>query len=281
MLPRKEEKPDNQHIALDGNFLYSTINQTHNIFMKTIAVIPARMGSSRFPGKPLAKILGRPMIEHIYKRVAMSKSLDATYIATCDEEIRQAAEGFGAQVIMTSDIHERASDRVAEAVVYLDADLIVMVQGDEPMTHPDMIDTAVAPFKDDPKLGCVNLVRKIDHEADYLDANTIKVVMNQHNDALYMSRRPIPTIAKSGFADTAAYKQVCIIPFRRSTLYQYTQLTPTPLEKLESIDMLRLLEHGMQVKMVPTGFDTQAVDTPADLARVEKLMQSDPLLSRY
>ncbi|MBX9915925.1 MAG: 3-deoxy-manno-octulosonate cytidylyltransferase [Nitrosomonas sp.] len=249
--------------------------------MKTIAVIPARMGSSRFPGKPLAKILGRPMIEHIYKRVAMSKSLDATYIATCDEEIRQAAEGFGAKVIMTSDTHERASDRVAEAVVYLDADLIVMVQGDEPMTHPDMIDTAVAPFRDDPKLGCVNLVRKIDHEADYLDANTIKVVMNQHNDALYMSRRPIPTIAKTGFANTAAYKQVCIIPFRRSTLYQYTHLTPTPLEQLESIDMLRLLEHGMQVKMVPTEFNTQAVDTPEDLARVEKLMAADSLLSQY
>lgn len=221
------------------------------------------------------------MIEHIYKRVAMSKSLDATYIATCDEEIRQVAEGFGAQVIMTSDIHERASDRVAEAVVYLDADLIVMVQGDEPMTHPDMIDTAVAPFKDDPKLGCVNLVRKIDHEADYLDANTIKVVMNQHNDALYMSRRPIPTIAKTGFANTAAYKQVCIIPFRRSTLYQYTHLTPTPLEQLESIDMLRLLEHGMQVKMVPTEYNTQAVDTSEDLARVEKLMAADPLLSQY
>ncbi|MBS0586441.1 MAG: 3-deoxy-manno-octulosonate cytidylyltransferase [Proteobacteria bacterium] len=249
--------------------------------MKTIAVIPARMGSSRFPGKPIAKILGRPMIEHIYKRVAMSKSLDATYIATCDEEIRQVAEGFGAQVIMTSDIHERASDRVAEAVVYLDADLIVMVQGDEPMTHPDMIDTAVAPFKDDPELGCVNLVRKIDHEADYLDANTIKVVMNQHNDALYMSRRPIPTLAKTGFANTAAYKQVCIIPFRRSTLYQYTHLTPTPLEQLESIDMLRLLEHGMQVKMVPTEFNTQAVDTLEDLARVEKLMAADPLLSQY
>ena len=249
--------------------------------MKTIAVIPARMGSSRFPGKPIAKILGRPMIEHIYKRVAMSKSLDATYIATCDEEIRQIAEGFGAKVIMTSDTHERASDRVAEAVVYLDADLIVMVQGDEPMTHPDMIDTAVAPFKDDPKLGCVNLVRKIDHEADYLDANTIKVVMNQHNDALYMSRRPIPTIAKTGFANTAAYKQVCIIPFRRSTLYQYTHLTPTPLEQLESIDMLRLLEHGMQVKMVPTEFNTQAVDTLEDLARVEKLMAADPLLSQY
>ncbi len=249
--------------------------------MKTIAVIPARMGSSRFPGKPIAKILGRPMIEHIYKRVAMSKSLDATYIATCDEEIRQVAESFGAQVLMTADTHERASDRVAEAVEKLDADLIVMVQGDEPMTHPDMIDTAVAPFKNDPKLGCVNLVRKIDNEADYMDFNTIKVVMNQRNEALYMSRRPIPSLAKSGFAGTAAHKQVCIIPFRRETLFQYTRLAPTPLEQLESVDMMRLLEHGLTVKMVPTEFNTQAVDTPADLARVEQLMKNDPLLSRY
>lgn len=250
--------------------------------MKTIAVIPARMGSSRFPGKPIAQILGRSMIEHIYKRVAMSKSLDATYIATCDEEIRQVAASFGAPVIMTADTHERASDRVAEAVTHIpDAELIVMVQGDEPMTHPNMIDTAVAPFRNDPELGCVNLVRKIDHEPDYHDFNTIKVVMNQQNNALYMSRRPIPSLAKTGFADTAAYKQVCIIPFRRDTLFQYTRLLPTPLEQLESIDMLRLLEHGLQVKMVPTEFNTQAVDTTADLLRVEKLMAADPLLARY
>lgn len=222
------------------------------------------------------------MIEHIYKRVAMSKSLDATYIATCDEEIRQVAESFGAPVIMTANTHERASDRVAEAVTHIpDAELIVMVQGDEPMTHPTMIDTAVAPFRNDPELGCVNLVRKIDHEADYHDFNTIKVVMNQHNNALYMSRRPIPSLAKTGFTDTAAYKQVCIIPFRRETLFQYTRLLPTPLEQLESIDMLRLLEHGLQVKMVPTEFNTQAVDTTADLLRVEKLMAADPLLARY
>lgn len=249
--------------------------------MKTIAVIPARMGSSRFPGKPIAKILGRPMIEHIYKRVAMSKSLHATYIATCDEEIRQVAQGFGAQVIMTADTHERASDRVAEAVEKLDADLIVMVQGDEPMTHPDMIDAAIAPFENNPGLGCVNLVRKIDNEADYMDFNTIKVVMNRQNDALYMSRRPIPSLAKSGFINTEAYKQVCIIPFRREILFQYTNLSPTPLEQHESVDMLRLLEHGFSVKMVHTEFNTQAVDTPADLAKVEKLMNDDPLLSRY
>ena len=249
--------------------------------MKTIAVIPARMGSSRFPGKPIANILGRPMIEHIYKRVAMSKSLDGIYIATCDEEIRQVAEGFGAPVIMTADTHERASDRVAEAVNNIDADLIVMVQGDEPMTHPDMIDTAVSPFTDNPKLNCVNLVRRINQETDYTDTNTIKVVMDQQGNALYMSRRPIPMLAKAGFANTGAYKQVCIIPFRRAMLFQYTRLTPTPLEKLESVDMLRLLEHGIQVKMVPTEFDTQAVDTEDDLIRVTKLMEADPLISRY
>ena len=143
--------------------------------MKTIAVIPARMDSSRFPGKPIAKILGRTMLEHIYKRVTMSNSLDATYIATCDDEIRLAAQDFGAPVIMTAKTHERASDRVAEAVTEIDAELIVMVQGDEPMTHPDMIDTAVAPFRNDPKLSCVNLVRSIDNEADFYNINTIKV----------------------------------------------------------------------------------------------------------
>ncbi len=249
--------------------------------MKTIAVIPARMGSSRFPGKPLAMILGRTMIEHIYRRVSMSKSLEATYIATCDEEIKQAAQNFGAPVIMTANTHERASDRVAEATAQIDADLIVMVQGDEPMTHPKMIDTAVAPFKDDLQLDCVNLVKSIDNEADFYSTNTIKVIMNQSGDALYMSRQPIPTLNKLGFEHTLAHKQVCIIPFRRATLIDYSRLPPTPLEKLESVDMLRLLEHGYRVKMVKTEFDTQAVDTEDDLIRVAKLMESDLLIASY
>ena len=249
--------------------------------MKTIAVIPARMGSSRFPGKPLAMILGRTMIEHIYRRVSMSKSLKATYIATCDEEIRQAAQDFGAHVIMTADTHERASDRVAEAAAEIDADLIVMVQGDEPMTHPKMIDTAVAPFENDLQLDCVNLVKSIDNEADFYSTNTIKVIMNQRGDALYMSRQPIPTLNKLGFEHTLAYKQVCIIPFRRATLIDYSRLPPTPLEQLESVDMLRLLEHGYRVKMVKTEFDTQAVDTEDDLIRVAKLMELDPLIASY
>ncbi|WP_090373010.1 3-deoxy-manno-octulosonate cytidylyltransferase [Nitrosospira sp. Nl5] len=255
--------------------------------MKTIAVIPARMGSSRFPGKPLAKLLGRTMLEHVYKRVALSNALDATYIATCDEEIRQVAQDFGASVIMTADTHERASDRVAEAGAEIDAELIVMVQGDEPMTHPEMIDAAVEPFRHDPLLGCVNLVRSIDNKADFYDVNTIKVVMNQQGDALYMSRQPIPTAptltqsAPLNFMHTLAYKQVCIIPFRRETLLDFARLPPTPLEQLESVDMLRLLEHGYRVKMVRTKFNTQAVDTQIDLERVAGLMASDPLLASY
>lgn len=255
--------------------------------MKTIAVIPARMGSSRFPGKPVAKLLGRTMLEHVYKRVALSSALDAVYIATCDEEIRRIAQDFGAPVIMTADTHERASDRVAEAVAGIDAELVVMVQGDEPMTHPEMIDSAVEPFRHDPQLGCVNLVRSIDNEADFKDFNTIKVVMNQQGDALYMSRQPIPTppipaqSAQLSFSHAAAYKQVCIIPFRRQTLLDFAKLPPTPLEQLESVDMLRLLEHGYRVKMVRTQFSTQAVDTQGDLERVARLMQTDPLLGSY
>lgn len=249
--------------------------------MKTIAVIPARMGSTRFPGKPIAPLLGRSMIEHIYKRVTLSKTIDNTYIATCDKAIRDVAEGFGAPVIMTADTHERASDRVAEAVLDLDADLVVMIQGDEPMTHPDMVDAAIDPFKEDSELGCVNLARRIELECDFQDPNTIKVVMDQSNNALFMSRQPIPTLAKGGFAQTIAYKQVCIIPFRRELLFHYSRMQPTPLEQLESIDMLRLLEHGHKVKMVPIEFDTQAVDTQADLERVARLMENDPLLSLY
>ena len=252
--------------------------------MKTIAVIPARMGSTRFPGKPLAKLLDRAMLEHVYKRVALSQSLDATYIATCDEEIRRAAENFGAPVIMTADTHERASDRVAEAIAGTDAELIVMVQGDEPMTRPEMVDAAIEPFRHDPELGCVNLVRPIDNRADFSDFNTIKVVMDQHGNALYMSRQPIPTISSSSQANfpiALAFKQVCIIPFRRQVLLDFARLPSTPLEKLESVDMLRLLEHGYRVKMVRTEFNTQAVDTQADLERVATLMETDPLLPLY
>jgi len=249
--------------------------------MKIVAIIPARMGSSRFPGKPLAPILGRPMLEHVFKRTALCEKLDATYIATCDEEILEAAQAFGAPVIMTSSRHERASDRIAEAAEQLDADVIVMVQGDEPMIYPDMIDTAVNPFATDETITCLNLSHELNSLDEYNNPNTIKVVCDTSDNAMYMTRAPIPTLANTGIADSRVLKQVCIIVFTDAELKRYVALDPTPLEELESIDMLRLMEHGHKVRMIPTDRDTQAVDCMDDLIKVEALLKDDPLCSEY
>jgi 3-deoxy-manno-octulosonate cytidylyltransferase (CMP-KDO synthetase) len=243
--------------------------------VKIACIIPARMGSSRFPGKPLAPICGRPMIEHVYRRCSLNRSLDATYVATCDREIAQAAESFGAAVIMTSASHQRASDRVAEAAGKIEADVIVMVQGDEPMVRPEMIDLAVAPMYSDSTLVCTNLAAAIETEAEYRDPNTIKVVMAKNGNALYFSRRPIPWNAAFGIGQSITLKQVAVIPFRRDFLFRYIRLEPTLLETAESIDMLRILEHGWPVRMVVTSHVTHAVDTPSDLALVERLLSGE------
>ena len=248
---------------------------------KVVAVIPARMGSSRFPGKPLAPILGVPMVEHVRLRVAMCKSLDAVYVATCDQEIFDATESFGGKAIMTSTVHQRASDRVAEVAENMDADIFVLVQGDEPMTVPDMIDRAVAPMLKDPSIQCVNLAKRIVSNDEWNDPNTIKVVTDLAGDAIYFSRQPIPTDRILGWEHIRLLKQVCIIPFRRETVLNYARLDPTPLEQAESIDMLRFLEHGYKVRMVESEFDTFAVDTPEDLKRVEEMMRNDELTQKY
>jgi 3-deoxy-manno-octulosonate cytidylyltransferase (CMP-KDO synthetase) len=249
--------------------------------VSAVAVIPARMGSSRFPGKPLAPIAGRPMIEHVYKRVALSDAIEYVYVATCDEEIARETEAFGGRAIMTSDAHERASDRVAEAADSLDAEIVVMVQGDEPLTTPEMIDEALGPFDGDSAVACTNLIARIATEDEYRDPNTIKVVRDAHHRALFMSREPIPTTQVTSFAEIEAWKQVCIIPFRRDALAEFAALEPTPLEVAESIDMLRFLEHGRDVHLVETTAWTHAVDTPEDLLAVEALMREDPLVGQY
>ena len=243
--------------------------------LRAVCVIPARMGSTRFPGKPLASITGYPMIEHVYRRCRMNQSLEAVYVATCDREIADATEAFGGMVIMTSNTHQRASDRVAEAAAAIDADLIVMVQGDEPMIHPRMIDEAIQPLLDDPLVICTNLAAPVQSIEEMNDLNTIKVVTAKNGNALYLSRQPIP------FGSSERLKQVCVIPFRRDFLLQYARLEPTPLEIAESIDMLRILEHGLPLRIIPTSYNTHSVDTPADLALVERLLGQDPLLRRY
>lgn len=249
--------------------------------MKVVAVVPARMESTRFPGKPLALLLGHPMIEHVYRRTAACTLLDAVYVATCNQEIFQAVQDFGGRAIMTSNKHERASDRVAEAAKQFDADVIVLVQGDEPLVVPDMIQQSVAPFQHDPAIQCVNLTKRITNLADFLNPNTIKVAIGADRDALFFSREPIPTRNVTGWDGLPAFKQVCIIPFTTQGLDLFTRLEPTPLEKAESIDMLRFLEHGYPVRMVETSHNVQAVDTPVDLAAVEEIMQQDPRSTDY
>lgn len=245
--------------------------------MKILALIPARMGSSRFPGKPMAPILGKPMIGHVYERVAKSSMLSMTAVATCDQEIFDYIESIGGTAVMTADTYERASDRCAEALLKLEKvnntryDIVVMVQGDEPMTHPDMIAEAVQPMLDDVTIQVTNLLGKIKDIAEFEDRNCIKVVCDLNGNAMYFSREAIPTRCKVD--NIPMGKQVCIIPFRRDYLIEYTKLAPTPLEIVESVDMMRILEHGMKVRMVPTLHDTQAVDTPADLQKVAGLMQ--------
>jgi 3-deoxy-manno-octulosonate cytidylyltransferase (CMP-KDO synthetase) len=248
---------------------------------KVVGVIPARMGSSRFPGKPLAPILGIPMVEHVRRRVAMCENLDGVYVATCDQEIYDAIESFGGEAVMTSTVHQRASDRVAEVAESMEADIFVLVQGDEPMTLPEMIDRAVAPMLEDSSIECVNLTKRIDSLDSWRDPNTIKVVTDLNGDALYFSRQPIPTDRILGTEGIPLFKQVCIIPFRRDTLLSYASLAPTPLEESESIDMMRFLEHGYRVRMVETEFDTFAVDTPEDLERVQEMMRTDELTQSY
>lgn len=247
--------------------------------MKILALIPARMNSSRFPGKPMASIHGKPMIGHVYERVAKSPSLDLTAVATCDQEIFDYIESIGGVAVMTGEQHERATDRCAEALIKLEKmnnvtyDIVVMVQGDEPMTHPDMIAESLQPLLDDNKVQVVNLLGKIKDENEFEDRNCIKVVCDIDMNAMYFSREPIPTRCKMD--EVPMGKQVCIIPFRRKFLLDYTRMTPTPLEIAESVDMMRILEHGLKVRMAPTHYNTQAVDTAEDLAKVELLMENN------
>jgi len=246
--------------------------------MNIIAIIPARMGSSRFPGKPMAKLLGKPMIGHVYERVRSSKLLSETIVATCDQVIFDYIESIGGKAVMTSDKHERASDRCAEALEKLEKlnkvlyDIVVMVQGDEPMTHPEMIEEAVQPMLVNAEIKVTNLMGVIKSKEEFEDRNCIKVVCDLKGNALYFSREPIPT--RSKLDKVIMNKQVCIIPFRRDFLLDYIKLQPTPLEEIESVDMMRILEHGIKVYMVPTSFDTKAVDTEEDLKEVEKLIDN-------
>jgi len=254
--------------------------------MNIVAIIPARMASSRFPGKPMARIHGMPMIGHVYFRTRLCKLLTETYIATCDPEIYDYIESVGGKAIITADTHERCTDRTSEAMLKIEADIggkvdiVVMVQGDEPMVTPEMIEQSITPMLKDSSINVVNLMALIKSPAEFEDPNEVKVVVGVNGTALYFSREPIPS-RKKGVPDVPMLKQVCIIPFRRDYLLKFNSMPPTPLEKIESVDMMRIIEHGEHVHMVMTDAESLSVDNQADLEKVEQLMAGDKLRNLY
>ena len=254
--------------------------------MNVIGIIPARMGSSRFPGKPLALIHDIPMIGHVYARSKMCSMLSEVYVATCDQEIADYVTSIHGKVILTSPDHERASDRTAEAMMKIERengqkiDIVVMIQGDEPMLYPTMISEAVDPLVHDTTICVSNLMSPILTREEHDDPNEVKVVVDQNNFALYFSREPIPSWKKASSA-VRMLKQVCIIPFTRDFLLQFNALAQTPLEIAESVDMLRVLEKGYKIKMILTSYETYSVDTEEDLKKVESAMIKDELMMEY
>lgn len=254
--------------------------------MKIIAIIPARMNSSRFPGKPMKEIHGVPMIGHCYFRTNMCDDLDGTYVATCDQEIFDYIKSINGKVVMTSGKHERASDRTAEAMLKIEEligekiDLVVMVQGDEPMVMPKMISDSLKPLLDDASVNVVNLMAKIDNPKEFEDPNEVKVVVDNFSNAIYFSREPIPS-RKKGFANVPMLKQVCIIPFRRNYLLKFNKTPETKLENIESVDMMRIIENGESVRMVMSNYKSFSVDTQEDLINVDQRMINDQLMPEY
>lgn len=254
--------------------------------MKIIAVIPARMESSRFPGKPMADILGMPMIGHCYKRAEMCNKIDLVYVATCNKVIFDYIESIGGNVVMTSVNHERACDRAAEAMLKIEkihnlkTDILLMMQGDEPMVTPRIIEAAISPLINDQKINISNLYREINTIEEFEDPNEVKVILDNKGYAIYFSREPIPS-RKKGFLDVPMYKQICTIPFRREYLLNFNSMKQTQLEIIESIDMNRIIENGGKVKMEYSEDESISVDTLSDLSRVIIEMKKDKLIHKY
>lgn len=243
--------------------------------LRTVAVVPARLASSRYPNKPLAQILGLPMVEHVRRRAALARGLDQVVVATCDQEIADVVQAAGGQVVFTAATHERATERVAEATRHTDAAVVVMVQGDEPLLLPDAIERVVAPLHERPDVSCTNLLSMLDPD-ERSDADVVKAACDLEGDVLFLTRAPIPFV-RSESAAVPVYRQTGIMAFRADLLREFATLPATPLERVESIDMLRLLEHGRRIRGVLTDHPTYGVDRPEDVETVERAMRNDPV----
>ncbi len=237
-------------------------------------IIPARYASSRLPGKPLALIAGRPMIQHVYERCMTSPLLQSVCVATDDARICDAVQSFGGKAMMTRADHPSGTDRVAEAAEALGADIVVNIQGDQPFMHPDMIGEAVRPLLDDPNAEIATLMFRIVREADLSDPAVVKVVTDMAGNALYFSRSLIPYPRQKN--EHGVFEHVGVYTYRKDTLMRLTKLPPTPLECIESLEQLRWLQHGLRIRITESVIPDRdhhgfSVDTPDDLARAEQM----------
>jgi len=243
--------------------------------MNVLAIIPARYGSVRFPGKPLAKLHGKPMIVHVYEQVAKAKRVDETIVATDDDRIIDAVERAGGTAVLTSAAARSGTERVAEVARTRSAQVVINVQGDEPLIHPDMVDQ-VAEFLDrHTAVPMASLMTPLRDAADAANPNVVKVVVDRDGFALYFSRASIPFERSHPVTQSPShrfYKHIGLYGYQRHFLLQFPGLEPTPLEQCEQLEQLRALEHGYRIKLLETAHDTVGVDTPDDLRRVETLL---------
>jgi 3-deoxy-manno-octulosonate cytidylyltransferase (CMP-KDO synthetase) len=247
--------------------------------MKITAVIPARYASVRFPGKALAEIDGRPMIQHVYQRTSQSKLVDRVIVATDDSRIVDVVSAFGGEVVMTSASHETGTDRLAEVAAGLDSDLIVNVQGDEPLIDPAIIDLALQPFLEVDDLLMSTVKTRIKCLHDFLSPNVVKVVTDHCGNALYFSRSPLPffrdkwkDLKDESFCcgKLLCYKHIGLYVYRRDFLLKFAAMPATFLEISEKLEQLRALENGVKIRVIETEFELIGVDTPDDLLKVQE-----------
>jgi len=235
-----------------------------------IAIVPARFQSTRLPGKALADIAGKPMIEHVYRRAAAAKTVSRVIVATDDGRIADAVARFGGEAIMTSPAHQSGTDRLAEVAASLPCDIVVNVQGDEPVLAPETIDAAVAPLITDLSVQMSTLRRRITDAADLHNPNVTKVVVDRQGNALYFSRAPIP-YTRPGQPAAPAWVHIGMYVYRRETLLRLASLPQTDMERSEALEQLRAIEHGIRIRVVESSAETIGVDTPEDLERVREL----------
>lgn len=246
-----------------------------------MGVIPARLASSRFPGKVLAQISSKTMLQHVYERASQARYLTSTIIATDDERVYEVARSFGARVKMTRSDHPSGTDRVAEVASSENAEIVVNIQGDEPLIDPDAIDAAILPMVHDPELVMGTLKKRIEDPREITDPNVVKVVTDSQGDAIYFSRCPIPFVrggAQPGvFPPRHHFKHIGLYTYRRDFLLEYPTLPVGPLEQAERLEQLRALENGYRIRVVETEYESLGVDTPDDLERVSRLFEASML----